>query len=195
MLKVASGDELGRPRHWPGVMYVLVAWIVNFAWRLQLAKMPRLPMGSKVWHWDSTQESWVDCALIRRSPCPTLHRLHYCFCDPCTENENQKKILSSEVYLIFQKYIPVVHSVLEVFRPLLNLQLHHATLENSSFGNQYNRVEILRWLPSGWRRIDLPPGRRKKDNCIKFIRFEVCITTLSSLVAWAEFICREELSE
>ena len=29
---------------------------------------------------------------------------------------------------------------------------------------------------------------KKKDNCIKFIRFEVCITTFSFLVAWAEFI-------
>ena len=66
-----------------------------------------------------------------------------------------------------------MHSFLEVFRPpLLNLHHLHATLESSSFGNQYNRVEILRWLPSGWRRIDLPPGIRKKDNCIKFIRFE-----------------------
>ena len=56
----------------------------------------------------------------------------------------------SRFFFFFEKIVPVVmHSFLEVFRPLLNHHLLHATPESSSFGNQYNRVEILRWLPSG----------------------------------------------
>ena len=86
-----------------------------------------------------------------------------------------------------------MHSFLEVFRPLLNHHLLHATPESSSFGNQYNRVEILRWLPSGWRRIDLPPGIRKKDNCIKFIRFEVELRAVILLLLLPNFCTKQQM--